>query len=626
MSETGASLTAPKFKLKDENAMNRIAVIIMGLALCSTAATAQTPHSVVLFVPDGLRALRVTPESAPAMAAMRDQGVNFRNSHSIFPTFTTANASAFATGHQLGDTGDFSNTIYVGRPVASANNSVTPFLENDRVLGEIDQIFGGDYLDEETILKGARKRGFSTAAIGKVGPVLIFDHTDRTGEPTIVIDDATGTNNGIPLSSEIKAALTAAGLPLAAPGRGDNGKAGDFKTPGTTVANVTQQNYFADVTAKAVLPILKARNKPFLLVYWSRDPDGTQHNQGDSLNALTPGINGPTSLAAIRNADDNLKRLRDTLGALGLAESTNIIVAADHGFSTISKQSQTSSAAKAAYDDVPAGFLPSGFLSIDLAKALGLPLYDPDANNAIVGENAHSKIRGDGLIGQDPSRPDVVVAANGSSDLIYLPGKNASLAKRVIEFLFSQDYVSGLFVDDDLDTFPGTLPLSAISLQGAAVTPRPAIVVNFRSFSTGCDEPVLCAATVADTTLQQGQGMHGSLSRADTMNFMAAVGPDFKSGFVDTAPVSNADIGVTIAQILGLDLARKGNLVGRAIAEAMPKGSLPGVISGIQRSEPSANGLRTILVYQQVGLVRYLDVAGFPGRTVGLPQESAASR
>jgi len=43
-----------------------------------------------------------------------------------------------------------------------------------------------------------------------------------------------------------------------------------------------------------------------VLVYWSRDPDGTQHGQGDSLNELTPGINGPTSRAAIRNADDNL--------------------------------------------------------------------------------------------------------------------------------------------------------------------------------------------------------------------------------------------------------------------------------------------------------------------------------
>jgi hypothetical protein len=26
--------------------------------------------------------------------------------------------------------------------------------------------------------------------------------------------------------------------------------------------------------------------------------------------------------------------------------------------------------------------------------------------------------------------------------------------------------------------------------------------------------------------------MHGTFSRADTMNFMAAIGPDFKRGFV----------------------------------------------------------------------------------------------
>ena len=36
------------------------------------------------------------------------------------------------------------------------------------------------------------------------------------------------------------------------------------------------------------------------------------------------------------------------------------------------------------------------------------------------------------------------------------------------------------------------------------------------------------------------------------------------------------------------------------------------------QSEPAANGLRTVLNYQQVGSTRYFDAAGFPGRTVGL--------
>ena len=98
-----------------------VMMLSAGLILLSAdAAFSQNsrPHNVILFVPDGLRGRIVSPETAPAMAEVRDRGVNFKNSHSMFPTFTTANASAMATGHYLGDTGDFSNTIYTGYPVA----------------------------------------------------------------------------------------------------------------------------------------------------------------------------------------------------------------------------------------------------------------------------------------------------------------------------------------------------------------------------------------------------------------------------------------------------------------------------------------------------------------------------
>jgi arylsulfatase A-like enzyme len=59
------------------------------------------------------------------------------------------------------------------------------------------------------------------------------------------------------------------------------------------------------------------------------------------LNALVPGINGPTSFAAIRNADDDLARIRSALNELCLLDTTDIIATSDHGFSTISKESQT---------------------------------------------------------------------------------------------------------------------------------------------------------------------------------------------------------------------------------------------------------------------------------------------
>ena len=600
-----------------------MAVILAGTCIGAAGArVTPAPHNIVLFIPDGLRAEIVDSRTAPTMAAIRDRGVAFRNSHALFPTFTMPNASAMATGHHLGDTGTFSNTIYTGYPVSTAGGSLTPFLESNPVLGDVDEHFAGDYIDELTVLKAAREQGFSTAIVGKLGPVLVFDHTNRSGAPTIVVDDSTGSANGIPVPAEITQRLADLGLPTKTPSRGDNGTAGNATTPGTTVANVTQQGYFADVATKALLPLFKERGKPFVLVFWSRDPDGSQHNQGDSLNRLVPGINGPTSLAAIKNADDNLARLRAALDALGLAETTNIIVAADHGFTTVSKESATSAAGRASYADVPRGLLPPGFVALDLARELGLPLFDPDAKNVQIEPGSHPS-RANGLIGADPSSPEVVVAANGGSDLVYLPKQDQAMAARVVAALLKQDYISGLFVDDSLGRFAGTLPLSAINLKGSALTPVPAIAVNFKTFTTGCNRPLLCTVEIADTILQQGQGMHGSFSRADTMNFMAAIGPDFKAGFVDEAPVSNADVGVTMARILGMRLPAKGKLVGRVLGEAMLGGAVPRYATRVLRSAESENGLRTIVQYQVVGATHYFDAAGFPGRTVGLEEHPA---
>ena len=595
----------------------QIALAAITALTVTQAQAADKPHNLILFVPDGMRAKMVTPENAPTMAAIRDQGVNFQNSHSMFPTFTMPNASAMATGHWLGDTGVFSNNIYAGYNVAAGNAGVTPSLENDAVQGSLDQHEGGNFRDETALLSAARRAGLSTAAIGKLGPILIFDHIDRGGAPTIIVDDATGTANGIPLAPEISDALKQASLPLAAPSRGANGDAGTMSKPGTTVANVVQQNYFVDVATKVVLPMFKTRNQPFVLVFWSRDPDGSQHNQGDSLGKVTPGINGPTSLAAIKNADDDLARLRAALDQLGLSATTDIVVSADHGFTTVSKESKTSAAAHAHYADVPEGMLPPGFLALDLAAAMSAPLVDPGDGDAPIAAGQHPK-GGSAIIGKNPAHPDFVVAANGGSDLVYIPSGNRQLAERAVAALLKEDYISGLFVDDRFGRIPGTLPLSAIGLHGDAVTPVPSIVVNFRSYTSGCAVPTNCTVEIADAPQQQGQGQHGSFSRGETLNFMAAIGPDFRTGFADTAPVSNADIGKTLAHVLGLKIEAKGKLQGRVIAEALPGGATPKVTSGTLRGPAAADGLATVLLYQEAQGTRYFDAAGFPGRTMGL--------
>jgi hypothetical protein len=443
---------------------------------------AEQPHNIVLFVADGLRAMVVNQKTAPTMAMIGKTGVWFKNSHSLYPTFTMPNSSALATGHYFGDTGVFGNTLYSGFPVPSAAGSITPFLENDQVLGDIDEHYTKNFVSEESLIASAHKAGFSTAAIGKLGPVGIQAGADRSGEQIIVVDDLTGREGGIPLNDALTSEFQQAGLPAEAPTRQANGKSGDMMTPGTVIANIAQQKYFVDVTTKVVLPRFKTAGKPFVLVFWSRDPDGTQHNQGDSLGKLAPGINGPTSMAAIKNADANLAEIMHTLKSLGLDKSTDIFITADHGFSTISKQSKSSPAAKYTYQDTPSGQLPAGFVAIDLSEALDLPLFDPDARNEVVDYRAGKHpSKANGLLGQDASFPDLVVAANGGSDLVYLPKSNAiELAPKVVRALLAQDYVSGLFVDDTLGSIPGTLPLSAINMKGSALTPVPAIVINFK--------------------------------------------------------------------------------------------------------------------------------------------------
>jgi arylsulfatase A-like enzyme len=324
-------------------------------------------------------------------------------------------------------------------------------------------------------------------------------------------------------------------------------------------------------------------------------------------------------MAGIRNASNDLQQLREALAALGLDQDTDVFVTADHGFSTTSKQSATSAAAKLSFRDVPKGFLPPGFFAIDLAKALSLPLHNGNGLDVELSEGFHPRGSGQ-VLGPDPTNPLVTIAANGGMEELWLGGQvRAALATRIVAALAAEDYVSAIFVDDDLGHIPGTLPSSLIGMKGASLTPTPSILVGFKSFGGDCAKPTNCVVEVADTELQQGQGIHGAFHRGDTFNFMAAVGPDFKAGYVDADPVSNADIAVTLAQLLGLPFPAKGQLTGRVMAEALAGGpdSLPATQRQV-RSEPGPGGFVTQLDLSEAGGQTYDDEAGAPGRTFGV--------
>ena len=647
------------------------ALCFIGALLLSVAAFAADKHgdqekntkprNVIIFVADGLRAGSVNATDAPTMLSVRENGVFFHNSHSLFPTFTMPNGSAIASGHAQGDTGVTTNSIFVGFPIFSSGNfgktagTLVPFIENNQVLADINSQNGGNFMDEETLLQVARHHGYNTAAVGKIGPVGIQDLSELQPSgggfaptQTVIIDDATGTPAGVPVPSTINAALLAAGLPTVATPRVQ--PAGNNVVPGTLQANIGQQQFFADAMTKAILPTFVNSGKPFMVVFWSRDPDGTQHNQGDSLNQLTPGINGPTSKAAVHNADNNLTQILNYINSNPeLKDNTDIVVTADHGFATISKHEidatgkhfTSSYAASFTYKDITGrqevntGFLPAGFLAIDLAHALGLPIFDSDvqiknSQNQLVYQPVDPTIpqqtatvrqhpaAGNGLLGGtgavlQKTDAKVIVGANGGSDLIYVLDGGRPMVGKIVDFLSRQDYVGGIFVNDEFGSFNGTLPMSAVNLVGSSFVPRPSIVVSFKSFSLDPANPQQSGVQIADTTLQEGQGMHGSLARDNTFNNMSAIGPDFRSKFVDEAPVNNADLPVTLAHVLGFSFEGTGELRGRVIHEALRNDHGFGGPGSERRIlvSPEASDRSTVLVFQQLGNHKYLDEACF---------------
>ena len=204
------------------------ALTVLGASLvhaqtAATAAPAPQPaapkRNIVIFVADGLRYGIVSKDTAPTLARIQHDGVDFTNSHSVYPTVTTVNASAIATGHGIGDTGEYGNVMYQGLPgLAAAFGAAAGDMEDDAVLQQTNDRFGPNYLNETSLLKLARLQGYQTAAIGKEGPIAIQDIDAVRGQTsTIVIDDASGWDklsppDTIPLPPDVKAAIKAAGL------------------------------------------------------------------------------------------------------------------------------------------------------------------------------------------------------------------------------------------------------------------------------------------------------------------------------------------------------------------------------------------------------------------------------
>ena len=117
-------MTRQRFRRPSVAALLTSAATFSAWALVAPmGASAQAPleRKVIIYVWDGLRPDSVNQLDTPNLYALRDEGVNFLDNHSTYPTFTMMNAASFATGAFGGATGYYGNTLW--QPTARGSDS-----------------------------------------------------------------------------------------------------------------------------------------------------------------------------------------------------------------------------------------------------------------------------------------------------------------------------------------------------------------------------------------------------------------------------------------------------------------------------------------------------------------------
>ena len=252
------------------------------------------------------------------------------------------------------------------------------------------------------------------------------------------------------------------------------------------------------------------------------------------------------------------------LQATGRAEDVDIIVASDHGYSTISQSIDVEILLK------EAGFPPGG---------------------------------GTG---------EVIAAQNGGAARLYTQPGDLGTAGRLAAWLMAQPWCGAVTASDAVAGIPGTLPASLVGNQG----PRaPELTVSF-NWDSSPNEAGYDGMVYA-TGGKPGTGQHGSMSRHEIHGVLFASGPSFKTTLKLDIPSGNLDLAPTLLRILGI--SGDWGMHGRVLEEALAGGPNPEDLDWSTEMHQAEHDLGRELYRQQikisrVGATTYVD----EGNRVGL--------
>ena len=582
------------------------------------AQAAGIPRLVVLIVCDGLRPDFVTQHDMPRLYELGRDGVRFERQHSQYPTLTMVNAATLATGATAGITGIFGDAMFLGPVLAQhgANLAADPL-----------KIFGAGPIDLENtaVLEAANSSGAFAGYL--VGLDTVAQEVERENGflavvgkrgPTFLLDTRVDTvTDGRDSLHQAHADYMFLADDASFPSSLDSTRTMLPPESREGVSDRERDAAFARFVADRAIPAAKQAidgGRPAMITLWLHNPDITQHRAG--LGTLP-------AIEALGDVDQNITTVRAALLAAGLEERTDVIVVSDHGFATIRERV----------------WLAALLVSAGLKKAI--------------------------------DSTDVIVAANGGSDLVYVsptefPTHDAVRAQlqKIVDFCEAQEWCGAIFSRELEIVAPephrrghkakgeplfrgwvdGTFAQPALGLLNGGRSPD--LIISFAeiadadnkdltgpanlAFALGLKgqqsvqnhsqelvhpvKGVVFADVGANQTFTTGMGMHGAAGMREIHNFGAAIGPDFKHGFSDQNPSGNVDIAPTIGHLLGLqpNVGPGGSSVnGRVLTEALKGESsyVGGAHAAALKTELELQGVKTTttLHVTRIGERLYID-------------------
>ena len=259
---------------------------------------AQPDRLVAIFVVDGLRPDSINQADTPTIERLRTEGVDYLNSHSIFPTSTRVNAAALVTGTYPAQHGIVGNSMFV-----TGVNPQAPFDTGDHT--------------QLMRLEDAEGRVVTTPTLAEV--------LGRHGRKVVTLSSGT-TGNGFLLNPQARH-----GAGVAIHGLFDPGKTAAypreisdvvirrFGSPPPDPDDVGQMEWTDTVLRDYVLPELR----PDVVIDWMGPLDAAQHAHG---------VGSPEALQALRAIDRSLSRTIAAIQALTPARRLDVVITSDHGF------------------------------------------------------------------------------------------------------------------------------------------------------------------------------------------------------------------------------------------------------------------------------------------------------